>query len=111
MVRTLSQLVDFHQFAGVAQLVRVPACHAGGRGFKSRHSRHSVLLLNVLEILLLCQTYDRQCGISALAFLRSRISANYRRIGADKSERFRLRHRYARAIRGFPFLSAAVGLI
>lgn len=25
----------------VAQLVRVPACHAGGCGFKSRHPRHS----------------------------------------------------------------------
>ena len=26
---------------GVAQLVRALACHARGRGFKSRHSRHS----------------------------------------------------------------------
>ena len=28
------------RFGGVAQLVRALACHARGRGFKSRHSRH-----------------------------------------------------------------------
>ena len=29
-------------FGGVAQLVRAPACHAGGRGFEPHHSRHSI---------------------------------------------------------------------
>lgn len=43
--------------ASVAQLVRVLACHAGGRGFEPRHSRHFEVYLSILALLrkvLLC---------------------------------------------------------
>ena len=43
----LGRLHQRHTYCGgVAQLVRALACHARGRGFESRHSRHFKLKLS-----------------------------------------------------------------
>ena len=36
----------------VVQLVRIPACHAGGRGFESRPLRHSFSIFPAMEMFL-----------------------------------------------------------
>ena len=52
LTKTLSTSIKYLLtfLGGVAQLVRAPACHAGGREFESRHSRHLFSITSMVYI-------------------------------------------------------------
>ena len=38
------------KYGPVVQMVRMPACHAGGRGFDPHPDRHFLIAVNILKI-------------------------------------------------------------
>ena len=65
-----SPVVPTTQFGAVVQLVRTPACHAGGRGFKSLPSRH-LLSFEKLASYLLALLKERNASVAQLVEQRT----------------------------------------
>ncbi len=57
----VSSTTYFEFYGPVVQLVRTPACHAGGRGFESLPDRHLLLWKNTKDFLMDKAFFEEGC--------------------------------------------------